>query len=183
MLETGATGPSAIVLNGGSSSGKSSLALALQSELPGSWLRLGIDDFIDALPPRLVGTGGFEVEADGAVTIGPAFTALEQQWQAGVGAMARHGAHLIIEDNFVSGVAAQKRWRKALEGVTTAWIGVRCTPVVAAEREARRGDRTAGMAARQALIVHEGIEYDFTVDTSNADPATLARSIAHRLAR
>jgi chloramphenicol 3-O-phosphotransferase len=38
-----------IVLNGGSSSGKSSLANSLQKRLVGTWLKLGIDDLIHAL--------------------------------------------------------------------------------------------------------------------------------------
>ena len=38
-----------IVLNGGSSSGKSSLAACLQERLEGTWLTLGVDDLIRAL--------------------------------------------------------------------------------------------------------------------------------------
>jgi chloramphenicol 3-O phosphotransferase len=40
-----------IVINGGSSSGKSSIATELQTVLPESWLSLGIDTFIGTLPP------------------------------------------------------------------------------------------------------------------------------------
>jgi len=40
------------VLNGGSSSGKSSIARVLQELLPGLWLTFGVDAFIDALPGR-----------------------------------------------------------------------------------------------------------------------------------
>jgi chloramphenicol 3-O phosphotransferase len=40
----------AIVLNGGSSSGKSSLARSLQNRLGPTWLTLGVDDLIRALP-------------------------------------------------------------------------------------------------------------------------------------
>jgi chloramphenicol 3-O phosphotransferase len=41
-----------IVLNGGSSSGKSSIARVLLELLPGLWLTFGVDAFIDALPGR-----------------------------------------------------------------------------------------------------------------------------------
>jgi chloramphenicol 3-O phosphotransferase len=41
-----------IVLNGGSSSGKSSIARSLQELLPDLWLTFGVDAFIDALPSR-----------------------------------------------------------------------------------------------------------------------------------
>ena len=58
------------------------------------------------------------------------------------------------------------------------WVGVRCDGAVAAERESRRGDRTAGMAAQQADIVHEAVRYDLEVDTTATDPADCARTIA-----
>ena len=41
-----------IVLNGGSSSGKSSIARALQDVLPGRWLTFGTDVLAEALPGR-----------------------------------------------------------------------------------------------------------------------------------
>lgn len=47
--------PDVIVLNGGSSSGKSSIARHLQDLLDTPWVHLGVDDLIDALSPPLVG--------------------------------------------------------------------------------------------------------------------------------
>ena len=44
--------PRIVVLNGGSSSGKSSITRALQEMLPGIWLTFGVDTFIEALPNR-----------------------------------------------------------------------------------------------------------------------------------
>ena len=41
-----------IVLNGGSSSGKSSIARALQDVMPGLWLTFGTDVLAEALPSR-----------------------------------------------------------------------------------------------------------------------------------
>ena len=171
-----------IVPNGGSSSGKSTLAKALQVELAGYWLRLGVDTLIEAAPPRLFAVGdGLDLGSDGSVTPGPAFAAVEDQWMQGVAAVAAAGGRVIVEDNFVSGPDAQRRWREALAGVPTAWVGVRCPAVVAAERERARGDRVEGMAARQAEAVHRGIDYDFEVDTSVADGSTMAASVRERL--
>lgn len=53
-----------IVLNGGSSSGKSSLARALQEVLPEPWLRLGVDDLIDAMPTNSYGHTRTHVRID-----------------------------------------------------------------------------------------------------------------------
>ena len=99
----------------------------------------------------------------------------------GVAAMAAVGAQVIIEDNFVSGPSAQERWRAALGAVPAAWIGVRSPAAVAAERERTRPNRATGMAAKQADLVHVGIEYDVEVDTSLATAEELARHIRERL--
>lgn len=166
------------MLNGGSSSGKSTLAKALQEILDGYWLRLGVDTLIDAAPPRLLTVGGgLVLGADGSIDVGPDFRELDRQWSIGVAATARAGARVIIEDNFLGGPASQQRWRDALIGVPTGWLGVRCAPEVAAARERARGDRTSGMAAQQAIAVHEGISYDLEVDTSTASATALAVAI------
>lgn len=170
-----------LVLNGGSSSGKSALAKALQDTLDGYWLRLGVDTLIDAAPERLTQVGdGLFLADNGSVEVGPDFRTLERQWSVGVAAMARAGARVIIEDNFLGGPASQQRWREVLDGLPTGWIGVRCPPDVAAAREQARGDRIAGMAAKQAEAVHQGIAYDLEVDTSSATPEALAKIIRER---
>jgi chloramphenicol 3-O phosphotransferase len=94
--------------------------------------------------------------------------------------MAELGAKLLIEDNFVSGPAAQDRWRLALADLPTGWIGVRCEPATAAHREHRRGDRTTGMAMQQAQAVHLGIDYDLEVDSTHRSPEVLAGDVLRR---
>lgn len=173
--------PRVIVLNGGSSSGKSSLARALQEVLPQPWLRLGVDELIDAMPARLTGSDGLELGEDGTVEVGPAFTAVEEHWMAGIAAIAAHGGRVIVEDNFVSGPAAQQRWTTALSGIETRWVGVRCAAEVAAAREQARGDRVPGMAAKQAEQVHHGIHYDLVVDASSTSAAELAEQLCQAL--
>lgn len=98
----------------------------------------------------------------------------------GIAPMAVAGAHVLVEDNFVGGPASQQRRREALQGTTVGWIGVRCAPDVAATREAARGDRVPGMAARQAELVHTGILYDLEVDTGARTPAELALVVRNR---
>lgn len=172
-----------VILNGGSSSGKSSLARSLQAALPSPWLRFGIDDLIDAMPDAMLnGDGGIEFGSDGSVRPGDAFRALETTWMHGVAEMARRGASVIVEDAFVSGLDARDRWRASLEGLSVLWVGVFCDPTVATARERERGDRVAGMAAAQAEAVHVGMTYDVTVDTSVASPERCAQVVARRLA-
>jgi chloramphenicol 3-O phosphotransferase len=168
-----------IFLNGGSSSGKSSIARALQAALPEPWLTFGVDTFVAALPAA---GGGIEFGPDGEIVVGPEFRRLEETWMAGLAAMAAAGAHLIVDEVLLSGGAGQQRWRAALAGLDVLWVGVRCDPVVAATREAARADRIAGMAVDQGLRVHAGMSYDLVVDTTATDPAACARHVAAALA-
>ena len=161
-----------IVLNGGSSSGKSGIVRCLQAELPEPWLALGVDVLVDAIPARTI-----EFAPDGGVNVGSEFRTLELAWMAGVAAMVRQGARVIIDDVFLSGAASQQRWRDALDGLEVLWVGVRCDTEVAAGRELARGDRVAGMAASQAGVVHEGVVYDLVVDTTRTESLAAAREI------
>ncbi|MFG3346245.1 chloramphenicol phosphotransferase CPT [Streptomyces sp. NPDC048018] len=168
-----------IILNGGSSSGKSGIVRCLQAVLPDPWLAFGVDDFVDALPARLrEGDGGIAFGEDGAVTVGAEFRALEAAWLEGVAAMARAGARIVVDEVFLGGAASQERWRRVLDGIDVLWVGVRCDSTVAAGREIAHGDRTPGMAARQAELVHEGVVYDLEVDTSRTESLDCARVIA-----
>jgi len=121
---------------------------------------------------------GIEIATDGVVSVGPAFMTLQAAWTAGVAAMVRAGARVIVDEVFLSGAASQERWRKALDGLDVLWVAVRCDPAVAVGRELARGDRVPGQAASQADVVHEGVVYDLEVDTTHAESLACARTIA-----
>lgn len=168
-----------IVLNGGSSSGKTTIARALQDILPATWLAYSIDDLIDAMPR----TGGDIVfHDDGSMDVGPGFRAVEGAWMRGLAATARAGTPVIVDDVFLGGAASQERWRAAFEGLRVLWVGVYCDAGTAEAREASRGDRPVGMARIQAVIAHEGVRYDVTVDSATHTPEECARTIAGALA-
>lgn len=172
-----------IILNGGSSSGKTTLAKCLQNSLPTSWLRFSIDDLIDAMPDiMLEADTGIKFGDDGSVSSGTEFRALESAWMHGIGEMSRKGARVIIDDVFISGIEACSRWEAALEGLGVLWVGVFCDPTVASDRESKRGDRVAGMAGSQATAVHFGIHYDIKVDTTKTSPEDCAETIRQKLA-
>ncbi|MFE7410634.1 chloramphenicol phosphotransferase CPT [Streptomyces laurentii] len=168
-----------IILNGGSSAGKSGIVRCLQAVLPDPWLAFGVDSFVDALPAKLRnGEDGIAFAADGGVEVGPEFRTLEAAWTTGIAAMARAGARIVVDDVFLGGAASQERWLKALDGVDVLWVGVRCDSAVAAGRELARGDRVTGMAAGQADLVHQGVTYDVEVDTTRSESLECARTIA-----
>ncbi|MFD0290407.1 chloramphenicol phosphotransferase CPT [Streptomyces sp. NPDC127118] len=168
-----------IVLNGGSSSGKSGIARCLQTVLPDPWLTFGVDTLIEAMPASMSESdAGIEFAPDGEVVVGAEFRTLETAWIEGVATMARAGAGIIVDEVFLGGAESQQRWHKALDGLGVLWVGVRCESAVAAAREIARGDRVPGMAAAQAELVHRGVTYDLEVDTTRSEPIECARIIA-----
>jgi len=168
-----------IVLNGGSSSGKSGIVRCLQAVLAEPWLAFGVDSFVDALPAAMQASdAGIDFGPDGEVVVGPVFRQLEAAWTNGIVAMARSGANIIVDDVFLGGASSQRRWQDALGNLEVLWVGVRCSAEVAAGRELARGDRSVGMAALQADVVHEGVTYDVEVDSTHAEAIDCARTIA-----
>jgi chloramphenicol 3-O phosphotransferase len=82
-----------IILNGGSSSGKSGIVRCLQAILAGPWLAFGCDSFVDAMPAKMQASDeGIMFAADGGMSVGADFRALEAAWMDGIAAMARAGA-------------------------------------------------------------------------------------------
>ncbi|MFI7450261.1 chloramphenicol phosphotransferase CPT [Nonomuraea sp. NPDC049714] len=168
-----------IVLNGGSSAGKSAIVRHLQAVLPQPWLAFGVDSLIEAMPLSMQSSdAGIEFAPDGGISVGPDFMALQAAWMEGIAAMARAGARVIIDDVFLGGAGSQQRWQRVLGGLDVLWVGVRCAGAVAAEREKARGDRIRGMAEAQADVVHEGVVYGLEVDTTRTEALVCAEAIA-----
>ncbi|MEV0593345.1 chloramphenicol phosphotransferase CPT [Nonomuraea cavernae] len=171
-----------ILLNGGSSSGKSGIARCLQAVLPDPWLAFGVDTLIQAMPASMrTSDAGIEFAPDGEVIVGPEFRVLEAAWIDGIAAMARAGAHVIVDEVFLGGAASQQRWQQAVGELHVLWVGVRCESAIAAAREIARGDRVPGMAVSQADVVHRGVFYDLEVDTTHSESMECARTIAAQI--
>jgi len=89
----GAVTTQVIILDGGSSSGKSGIVRCLQAVLPDPW------------------------PADGGVSVAASFRALEEAWINGIVAMARAGARVIVDDVFLGGTASQQRWLECARAI------------------------------------------------------------------
>ena len=172
-----------IVLNGASSSGKSSIAIELQGLLPRPFLTFGVDTLVAALPPASSAhEPGIAFGSDGVVAVGDRFRQLEHAWYQGLAAIVRDDVGVIIDEVFLGGRESQERLRSSLGGLRVVWVGVRCDLEVAVAREIARAERTQGMASSQAMIVHEGVQYDLQVDTTTSTALECATTIADYLA-
>lgn len=173
-----------IVLNGASSSGKSAISMELQRLLRRPFLAFGVDTLVTALPPvSPTREPGIVFGSDGVVAVDDRFRQLEHAWYEGLAAIARDGVGVIIDEVFLGGRESQDRLRFALAGLQVVWVGVHCDLDVAVAREAARSERTQGMAASQALIVHEDVQYDLQVDTTSNTAFECATTIATHVDR
>ena len=172
-----------IVLNGASSSGKSSIALDLQGLLPRPFLTFGVDTLLASLPPASsTHEPGIVFGPDGVVVVDDRFRLLEHAWYQGLAAIARDDVGVIIDEVFLGGRESQDRLRSALGGLRVVWVGVHCDLEVAVAREVTRPERTQGMTSSQAMSVHEGVQYDLQVDTTTNTALECATIIADYVA-
>ena len=176
----GAVAIQVIVLNGGSSSGKSGIARCLQAVLPDPWLAFGVDTLVQAMPASLTPAEGIEVAADGRVIVGPEFRRLEAAWIEGIAAMAQ-AALGSSRTRSSSGAQCPSSGgsRRSARCRCCGWASA----VRARSRRAARwrGVTGCGMAVSQAGVVHQGVAYDLQVDTTHAEALECARLIAARV--
>jgi chloramphenicol 3-O phosphotransferase len=170
-----------ILLHGTSSSGKTTVARAVQRRSDEPWLRLGIDVFWSAVHERWFEHGeraaeGFLWTETSRIVPGPVGQRIAGAMRAAVGAVARSGVDVIADDVFIDPSWADA-WREELAGIETLWVGVVAPLAVLEERERARGNRILGEARAQIDDLHRGIDYDLVVDTSSVDPDACAASI------
>jgi chloramphenicol 3-O phosphotransferase len=178
-----------IILNGTSSSGKSTLAAALQASIDGPSLNAGIDRFIFMLPHRYLNAPlWYEVyeyswPENGGLIIkgGPMGRRLMMAMNHALVAMAHDGFALVVDHVFI-----EREWLRdcveTLAGLDVLFVGVRCPLEVLEQRERERQDRTLGHARAQFDVVHARMIYDVEVDTSVSSPDENAQLILQRRA-
>lgn len=187
-----------ILLNGSSSSGKTTLALTLQRVLREPWQHVALDQFRDGLPGKVrglnspPGTPGAQglnvvpVDLDGQrvteIRFGAFGEAVLRAMRRTVAELAMQGVNVVVDDLLFK-PSYLDDYLCALEGLEVWFVGVRCSLGVVEQREAKRPGRFPGTATSHFKSVHEhGLAYDLEVDTGESDPNTCARQIMARLA-
>jgi chloramphenicol 3-O phosphotransferase len=173
-----------IFLNGCGSSGKTSIAKAIQHESPELWLSFGVDTFIDMIPfgrqePYLKFIPGHNERGPTMhVESGPEGVKLFSLMPKFAEMLAARGNNLII-DEVLFDEEALKAYVHHLKTHTVYYIGVFCDLEVMQEREVLRRDRCVGLSNDQIDRVHQGAlnSYDFKVDTTAISPFEAARLI------
>lgn len=170
-----------IFLNGCTSAGKTSIARALQARAGRPWLHFGIDDGFRLLPARWHDhPDGFFFDRDrrGLVRLnyGDIGRRTLGAYRRAAVAMTNAGVDLIV-DEVVLEAAFADDWADLLRSADVFAVAVHCALPELERREVARGDRCLGQARGQFDIVHQLLEYDFTVDTTSATPEDAAGTI------
>ncbi len=162
-----------IILNGASSSGKSTLARRAQELLDEPFLLVSGDQLIAAgvLPQRRDPDGPFAW----AGRMRPRFF---DGFHRCIPALAAAGNDVLVEH-----VVEHRAWREQLDallaGFDAFWVGVHCDLAEVDRRETARGDRTRGegRAHVERDRIHEHGPYDVEIDTTAGVTDDLVRDV------
>lgn len=161
-----------ILLNGASSSGKSSIGRALLPLLADPWFLVPIDEI-----------SGMRSTVHRRV--------LDEHQVAKMLIRTRMGYHRVVAalaavgNDVIMDYPLSERWRlddllDVLRGYDVTVVEVRCAPEELARRERGRGDRPVGLAVSQTEVyAHDA--YDIAVDTTGEDPHNCAAAIVNAL--
>ncbi|WP_213105769.1 chloramphenicol phosphotransferase CPT family protein [Candidatus Protochlamydia amoebophila] len=167
-----------IYLNGPLSSGKTTLAKALQHAFEEPFLHIGIDKIIGCMPEKvndLTGGGALigyswkkSVDESGnliqELQTGTYAQRIGRTFQEVVLALAKMG-HRILIDDVSFGKQQLDEWKKILKDFRVLWVGVNAPLAVLEQREKERGNRIQGSLRGQFHKVHADAIYDLKVDT------------------
>jgi chloramphenicol 3-O phosphotransferase len=162
-----------ILLNGASSSGKSSIGRALLPLLADPWFLVPVDAI-----GAMRSTVHTRVLDD--AQIAEMLTRTRLGYHRAMAALASAGNDVIMD------YPLSERWRVAdlletLAGYDVTLVEVRCSPDELDRRERGRADRPIGLARSQAMVYAHG-EFDIAVDTTDTGPDECAMTIANALA-
>ncbi|MFG2625412.1 chloramphenicol phosphotransferase CPT family protein [Streptomyces sp. NPDC048473] len=167
-----ANGGLIIFLNGTSSSGKSSVARELVGVLDEPCFYMPVDAF-------------HAMRSAPEMTPDQLNVVLKRTWMGfhrAVAGMAAAG-NIIVADHVLSEPWRLRDCLALFSPQDVVLVGVRCPLPELERREQARGDRPAGLAARQFDRVHAHGIYDIECDTGSSSPLECAREIKEFLLR
>ena len=156
----------AILLNGPSSSGKSTLARALRLALR-SVRRAACD--IVSIDDHLKMTIVDVIEEDDVYAVSPLICAAAKN--------ALAAGHVVIMDHVITSERIFRQTMDALEGVDVLLVHVTCSREELVRRETARKNRCPGSAEASHDYLYPQSGYDLTVDTTNHPPEEIAEQI------
>lgn len=185
--------PSVIIINGGSSAGKTSTCKAFQDLAPEPYFLLGIDLFWFSMPPK-------EIELQTCsdhyykwieeTENGQSYFRIIPGLLLNDAMLARYKAMASYLDRGMNVIADEVFWSRdwLLESLyrfapfRTYYIGMYCDDAEISRREIERGDRYCGWARGSQIYAHLDAQYDFKIDSTSKTPAQCAQLLLEYVA-
>ncbi len=174
-----------VIINGTSSSGKTSSVKAFQDLATAPYLEMGIDKFLWMLPWRYLNTTQwsevvtYKHNSDGNIIEVRATqygSRLVSGMHRGIREMALQGIN-VIADHVFHEEGWVRECAELLHDLPAYLVGIRCPLDVLEEREKSRKNRTLGQARALYDVVHAHCVYDLEVDTSKQTAVECAQAI------
>jgi chloramphenicol 3-O phosphotransferase len=150
-----------IFLNGTSSSGKTTIAKALQEKLTEPYMYVSIDNYFHMYPERFLRPASQE----SAIVLERLIPAVVSGLHRSVAALAQAGNNVLV-DHLLQDDGSLEECVENWVGLDVLFVGVKCPLKIAEQREKKRGDRTIGAARSQFERIHAHDLYDLEIDTS-----------------
>ena len=180
-----------VVLNGAPRSGKSSIAAAIQAQVPGNWINLGVDAHMRMTPPQLLPGVGLRPGGE-RPDLEPAVVQLYSALYDSIAAHSRLGLNVVVDvghhDWYSRPLGILPACARRLAGLPAYLVGVRCPIEIIMERRRANpqgylaGDGIPEPVQRWQDAVHRPGLYDLEVDSSVLTPEAAATRIELRLA-
>lgn len=178
-----------IIINGGSSAGKTSMSLDFQEINHEPYFLLGIDVYWFTMPRKEIDlercTPDFytwceEETPDGLkyfrILPGEMLNELMLARYNSMAAYLQRGLNVIADEVFWS-----KEWLleslRVFRNYTCYFVGIVCEDAELSRREIQRGDRYLGWARGSQIYAHKDAIYDLKIDNTHKSPVECAREI------
>lgn len=158
-----------VLLNGVSSSGKTTIARQLLDDFDAPWFHMAVDMFGAMRSER-------RTHQLPATEVAEVLRRTRAGFHRAVAAMAQAGNNIVMDH------VLREPWRlhdllAVMTGIDVIFVGVHCSPEELQRREQLRGDRPRGTAINQIASTHARGTYDLTVDTSSTTPEDCSAAI------
>jgi chloramphenicol 3-O phosphotransferase len=180
-----------IIINGGSSTGKTSMALEFQEITREPYFLLGIDLFWVTMPQKEIDLERVsprfyqwcqEENEEGQryyrILPGPFLNEIMLARYKSMVAYLERGLNLVADEVFWS-----REWLleslRVFKGFECYYVGIFCADRELLARELQRGDRLVGWARGSQIYAHKDALYDLKIDNTFKTPLECAEALKH----
>jgi chloramphenicol 3-O phosphotransferase len=159
-----------ILLNGPTSSGKSTISKAFQAKIDKPFVHLSFDTYLELLPERFLEAEGIFLSnkpLSEIPTHPPAnglYSKLVEGFHRTLAAMASTGLDIII-DHAIKNEAWFLECYTQLHAYKLHFVGLHCAADILEAREIERGDRPIGLSHAHNNAVHTNMVYDIEINS------------------